>query len=390
MRRLLATVFLFAFVACDSDPNGTTSQFDDATVEALSSALEAQRADLDLAGAIVGVWMGDDEWTHTLGHVDRARSAPMSTDLHFRIGSVTKTFTGELILRLVDEGVLSLDDTVDMYLPDAPRASEVTIRHLGRMESGYATYTFDPDFQAALFAGGNITWRPMDVIQIGWDNTAAECPIVPGYCFDPGTDFAYNNTNLAMLGLIAEQETGTPLRDLFRTYLLTPAGMSNTLMPTNASLPSPYPRGYSTQGLAEGSREVHDVTDWNPTWGYGTGDMVSTLADLRIWAEIIGSGSGLSAAMRAERFRESRFPPNQPGRAYSFALGVKDGFWGHTGSTTGYTTTVKHNPDRGVTLVVLTNGDQHYRRDTSDERPYTPSDVLADAVLEILKPEGGW
>lgn len=359
--------------------------FTPAESEALVRALESERDDLGLVGGIVGVWDGEGaEWVQQIGAAARD-GEPIQRDTHLRIGSVTKTFTGELILRLADEGKLSLDDPVSRYVDSVPNGDEVTLRHLGRMESGYATYTYDPEFQQAIFSDPERSWTPGELLEIAWENTRAGCPHSSAHCFEPGTAFAYSNTNLALLGLVAEKVTGQPLRELFRRYFFEPLGMDHTSMPTDASLPTPYAHGYSTQGCSETTGPVCDITKFNPTWGYGTGDLVSTLDDLRIWARVAGSGSRLAPASRAERFFASRLPPSRPGTAYSFALGINHGeWWGHTGSIPGFTTTMLHHPYDDLTVVVMTNGDELPRKSDPEGRRGTPSKALARLVVDAL------
>ena len=79
--------------------------------------------------------------TRALGVADLTSKEPMTSDLHHRIGSVTKTFTISLFLQAEAEGLLSLDDTIDQYVDDVPNGDKITLRQMANMTSGIASYT---------------------------------------------------------------------------------------------------------------------------------------------------------------------------------------------------------------------------------------------------------
>ena len=157
--------------------------------------------------------------------------------MHFRIGSITKTFTGTVILQLVDEGKLRLDDPIAKYQPEVPNGANITIRQLLQMTSGLFNYTDDPAWNQALDANRQRVWSPQELVAIALAH--------PPY-FAPGTDFHYSNTNTVLLGLIIEQITGNNVADEFARRIFTPLGMRETVMPppTMAAIPDPHPRGY--------------------------------------------------------------------------------------------------------------------------------------------------
>jgi D-alanyl-D-alanine carboxypeptidase len=95
-------------------------------------------------GAIVGVWVpGRGTWIHAAGLADRATKRPMQVQDYTRIGSITKTFIGTLILQLVGEGRLGLDEPIQRWAPEVPNAQHITVRALLNMSSGLYNYTED-------------------------------------------------------------------------------------------------------------------------------------------------------------------------------------------------------------------------------------------------------
>ncbi|MGN5239418.1 MULTISPECIES: serine hydrolase [unclassified Rhodococcus (in: high G+C Gram-positive bacteria)] len=147
------------------------------------------------------------------------------------------------------------------------------------MTSGIPSYTFDDEFQQQVFADPTAPWTPDQLL----DLVRGDPPN-----FAPGEQFKYSNSNTIALGLVIEQVSGRPLEDYFREDLFDPVGMTQTTLPTDASLPPPRLQGITEQGQAEG--QTADATDWNPSWGWSAGAVTSTIDDLEIWGRALGTG----------------------------------------------------------------------------------------------------
>ncbi len=319
-------------------------------------------------GVIAGVWIGNRGWTAVRGSTRRAAGPrPVLAD-HTRIGSVTKTLVGTLILKLVDQGKLSLNETVEKWFPTLPDANTITIGELGNMSSGIATYTGNSAITDQYFANPRQIWNPDTLIAGG-----AALPRV----FAPGTGFNYSDTNLVMLGRIAEMVTGKPLAVLLRTKVFKPLGMNQSSFPTANRLPTPFLRGYSIQGSQLGN--ALDATSWSPTFAAGAGQAISTLGDLHRWAKAVGTGALLTPA--TQRFRLVPNPASEAGgRAYLFALGRDHGWLGHEGSIPGYNTELEYLPARKATIVVLVN------TDISNAQGNSPASTIFDALAKEVAP----
>ena len=129
-------------------------------------------------------------------------TTPPRADTHFRIASNTKTMTAAVIVQLAQEGKLSLDDPVSKYVPGVPNGDNITIAELLEMRSGLYNYTDAPELSASLDRDPTKVWTPDELLAIAF----AHPPNFP-----PGTAYEYNNTNYALLGLIAEKVDGKPL-----------------------------------------------------------------------------------------------------------------------------------------------------------------------------------
>ena len=297
----------------------------------------------------------------------------MQADVHQRIGSVTKTFTVTALLQLAERGKLSLDDPIGKYVPGMPNG-DATLAELAAMRSGIPSYTVNEEFRKRFFADPQHKWQPQQLV----DLVKGEEPM-----FEPGTMMFYSNTNLVLLGMVIEMVAGAPIQDVLRNQILGPLGMKNTFLPADNSLPRPHARGYTLQGV-DGNRPV-DATDWNPSWGWTAGAMISDLDDLLVWGEALGMGRGiLSPRMQSKRLASFDFDvpihlgphkaaPQTPAMAYGLGLGLALGWVGHEGELPGFDTYVQHYEPEGITMVVMANTDILSGSDCGKDQPTLPS-----------------
>ena len=309
---------------------------------------EAAQAGFKLAaapGAIVGVRTPQGTWIKAYGESDPTTNAPMTADMHTRIGSVTKTFTGTMIMQLAEQKKISLDDTIDKYLTGIPNGDRVTLRMLANMTSGIASYTRSTKFTDVFFSQPETVWTPDQLVAIG----VGESPL-----FEPGAQFDYSNTNTVLLGKVIEKVTGQPIGTAIKQMIFDPLHLNDTVWPGDSTdLPAPYPQGYTLQGNAATPSNPSNATNWNPSWGWTAGELISNMNDLLTYDRALGTGQGLlSPASQAERLRSF------PGEAgYGIGLGCIDGWVGHTGELPGYNTSVYYDTTSDTSIVVQTNSD---------------------------------
>ncbi|MFF7264993.1 serine hydrolase domain-containing protein [Streptomyces sp. NPDC008159] len=332
----------------------------------LDRTIEEARREAGIPGIVTGLWMpGRGNYVRATGVADTASGTPMTTDVFVRIGSETKTFTVTALLKLVDDREIRLDDPISRYVAGVPNGRRITLRHLAEMRSGLFPYTADQDFTQALFSDPSRSFTPAELLRYSFKhpNTAA-----------PGTTFQYCNTNLVLLGLVVERVGGRPFPDFLRERVLRPARLHHTFFPWGAEFPEPHPHGY-TDDL---TGEVVDATDWNPSWAWAAGAMISDLHDLRRWAEIVATGKLLSAATQRERL--TMLPTGFPGTRYGLGILETGGWIGHNGSLPGYESVTVHLPSKKATLVLLLNTDITHEGQE-------PSSLVARAITEVVTPD---
>lgn len=284
---------------------------------------------------------GEPDFLIKRGTANLMTNEPINEDNAFRIASVTKTFTGTAVLMLVDEGLINLDSTIAHYLPEynIPSGNAITVRMLGKMTSGLFDYSEDPDMWELFFASDyTMNFPPDSLLAIAFRHPMN---------FTPGTAYEYCNTNIVLLGLLIEKITGKPAEQVITEKVIMPLQLTNTYFGGPFFMNTPYTHGYT---LADDG--LVDATNWNPSWGYTAGAMISNLEDMKKWAPLLANGALLSKTMKAERFD---FGTNKYGFCVE-SVNYKNDHWiGHPGSIPGYNTQVWYNPAKKITMVINSN-----------------------------------
>lgn len=348
--------------------SATAKSVDDALAQRLDAAIKQAMTTTGVPGAIVGIWGPDGDYVRAFGVADKSTRAPMKTDFYSRIGSVTKTFTVTAVLQLAGEGKLGLDDPVAEYVPGVPLGDRITLRQLARMQSGLFNYSASPEFQKAMFADPRRAFTPRELLSYA---------LAEPNQFPPGERFDYCNTNTILLGLVVQKVSGEPLNSYIHDKILAPLGMSHTSFPTTNAFPDPHAQGYTVQ-TADGKEAT--ATDWDPSWGWAAGAMISTLDDMRTWADALASGKLLTPPMQEQRLQTVGSPGMPPQDGYGLGIFNLGGWIGHNGSLPGYQTVVVHLPQKQTSLVILTNTDIEYQGGE-------PSTTLATAITKELTPD---
>ena len=329
--------------------SASKSAFSDAQEQRFQMVLNEARASFKFPGVQAGIWSPTGTWIGRSGTRGPGQDAPPALSDHTRIGSVTKTFTVTALLQLVEKSRLSLKDPISCYVKGIPNGS-ATLGELANMTSGIPSYTANPAFQEALFANPTRPWSPQQLVNI-IRGTKPD--------FAPGKGWEYSNTNTVLLGMVIQKVTKEPIATVFEDQILRPLHLNQTFFITNSpALPAPHLSGVTEQGQPAGSSA--NATNWNPSWAFTAGSMVSNLNDLHRWGVALGTGVGiLTPAM--EKIRQDSIirdiPPNTAERGYGYGIGDANGWWGHTGELPGFNTVVMYNVKSRTTIVVMVNSD---------------------------------
>lgn len=307
----------------------------------VGKAMEAER----LPGVSVTITGPQGNYTRAYGVADRGTGAPYSAADHVRIASITKTFTATAILLQVAKGKLSLEDTIDKWLPTVPNASRITVRDLLAMRSGLYDFTAEPKFLRDFTKNPLMKFSPWDVVKI----EETHKPVA-----EPDTETKYTDSNYVLLGLILEKVSGETVEANITKDVIRPLGLKHTSFPTTAAMPKPFAHGYFAGD--DGKGKIQDYTAVNPKVAWTAGAMVSTLGDLRKYGRELATGALLPPSLQAERIKFGDIP-NGSGPSVGYGLGILHvGNWlGHDGAIFGFSTVTMYEPKSGMTIAATAN-----------------------------------
>jgi D-alanyl-D-alanine carboxypeptidase len=296
-------------------------------------------------GVIIMTRRGQQVSNVVAGLAGKATGQPMQPQDKVRIGSITKTFVATVVLRLAAERRLSLNDSVQKWLPGAITGhgyhpARITIRQLLQQTSGIQDYTSAPGFLTE--ANLAKTWQPQQLVDIA----LRLGPPVHGWL--------YSDTNYILLGMIIQKVTGqSPITEISRR-ILVPLGLHDTSFPlTSKQIPAPYAHGYY------GPIDVTNAI--NPSVAWTAGAMISTVGDVARFYRALLDGRLLPPAQQRELL--AAIPVNDTGELFAehYGLGIYSvqlscgTAWGHDGGIIGFKTFAYTSPDGNRQAVIVYN-----------------------------------
>lgn len=331
----------------------------------LQQALDATMTEYDVPGAAVGVWVpGQGSWTSAAGLADIEGRTAASTDMAWPLRSITKSYTVSLLLQLVDEGEVSLEDTIDQYVTGVTNGDTITLRELANMTSGNADYT-DAEFFEAYQADPTriFTLEELNGFMLG----------EPAQ-FAPGAEHVYTNANTNLLGAVIEEVTGRQFDEVLDARILEPLGQAETQYLVDVDeWEEPHANGYAPtkDGL---EAQPQNLSIFGPA-----GSMITSLDDARVWGETLAGGMLLTPGTQAERLEGDPLESGPPYDIYALGIGETNGWWGHNGEGLGFTAAIFHHLDSRATVAVFMN-------ESNVEPKAHPADQLFRRLARILRP----
>ncbi len=280
---------------------------------------------------------------------------PVGNDSVFRIGSVTKQFTAAALVKLDEEGKLSLDDLLSKYYPDYPRAGDITLKQMLHHTSGMHNYTEDESFlaQAAL------TKTPDQ-----WVAYFSKMPKLQD--FEPGTDWNYSNTAYFLLGAVVEKVEGKPLAKVLEARFFQPLGLRHTALDDEREVVPDRVAGYDGE-----PGKFRNAAPISMTIPGGAGAMRSTADDLARWNAALFGGKILRPASLAAMTAPGKLGDGRasgtaiakkegmPAGEYGYALFISN-YEGHRkishgGGIFGFNSSLSEFPRDRITVAVIAN-----------------------------------
>jgi D-alanyl-D-alanine carboxypeptidase len=298
-------------------------------------------------GVIIMTRRGQQVSHVVAGLADKATGKLMRPQDRVHIGSITKTFVATVVLQLAAERRLSLNDSVQKWLPGVitghgNHPAQITIRKLLQHTSGLRDYAADPRFQTTQ--GLAQTWRPQQLVDVA----LRLGPPVHGWL--------YSNTNYILLGMIIQKVTRhSPITEI-RRRIQVPLGLHDTSFPlTSKRIPAPYAHGY--YGDIDMTHLVNPSTAWT------AGAMISTVDDVARFYRALLTGLLLPPAQQRELL--ATIPVHDSGELFAeqYGLGIYrvhlpcGTAWGHDGGYPGGFKTFAYTSPNGSRQAVMVYND---------------------------------
>jgi len=323
-------------------------------ISELRARLEQETTEDSFSGAVLIARNGAPIFAEAYGLADRERVTRNTVKTRFRLGSITKMFTGVATLQLVEAGKVRLDDPLGKYLSDFPQkevATKVAVEHLLNHTSGTGDI-FGPEFDARR-------------MQLRTLSDFAKLQEDKGLRFEPGTRWEYSNYGFILLGVLIEKVSGQTYYDYVRDHIYLPAQMwSSGAEPEDTFLPDRsigYTRAAGTTfrpstGLLP---YLRPNTESLPYRGSSAGGGYSTVHDLLGFTNAVQQSKLLPPSL-TEMLNTGKVETDHSTHyGYGFEHYTNNGaHWiGHTGGAIGMNGDLEFCPELGYTVVSLANLD---------------------------------
>ncbi|MFX1548337.1 MAG: serine hydrolase domain-containing protein [Promethearchaeota archaeon] len=336
-------------------PNHIT-KIDESLFRELQDILDQELKTSKGIGASVAVlFPTQDIWIGTSGMSDPLNSETIQSDTLFYIGSINKNFIAALILKLVEEGRLTLEDKIYNWLPSHENINnEIIIRQLLNHTSGifdYIEHTNSYDKKRLGYFDLSKIWTPEEII-----SRFLKKPYFP-----PGKGWHYSSTNYLLLMMIIESITQSKIFYEIRHRLLDPLGLKSIFFDYYEKIPPEFPIAHNWFDLNQNGTLINLMTkprDAIATWAYG--EMYSNATDLVKWFDYLFHGKVINN-YSLEKMLTFIYPTPGENWMEGYGLGIGESsfgklkYWLHAGSIFGYTSAVVHIPSINLSLAILGN-----------------------------------
>ena len=373
MKKLILslTLMLLLLSGCVTTAQDAPQAFPPDAVAAIQAEMDDLTAGELPPGMVVWIDAPGYRFEGASGSANLADATSMSPSDAFRIGSITKMFTAAVIVKLAEEGVLTLDDPLALWLPEVaeqlPNGDQITLRHLLSHTSGLFNVVEHESYWADLFTEivvdedtGAVT---LACVQRDPHDTLARYVYGKDALFEPGTQWYYSNTNYTLLGMVIEKAAAMPLAEAYRTRIYEPLGMESTFLDCYEDAVTDVVHGYTGSGDT-----LADLTELHESIGWSAGGIVSTASDLIAFARGLFGGALFDDP-------ESLVAMTTPAPGSSYGLGVmlQGDYMGHAGYIAGFRSLLDYAPELDAVVVML------YNHDGAD-----PEQSLADVMNPVL------
>ncbi len=320
----------------------------------LNHILDDYRNQLNAVGLSAAMNLKDGElWTGNAGFsyttTGPTDTIPMTSDLLFGMGSITKTFSAAAIMRLQENDILTLDDPISQWITEYENINpDITIRQLLNHTSGVYDYVENSDFiNTAFFDPGKI-WTADEIL-----STYINAPY-----FSAGSDWEYSNSNYLLAGLVISAAANKPYNEYIREQFFDPVGLTETFFYPQETLSGEFAHLYAN---LFGTGVIDVIALGFPLEGSfsaagAAGGIISTPSDMTTWVKALYGGDVLLQESIDEMQTIVPFDAWLDGYGLGTMKDITGGknSWGHGGDIL-YSSAAFYNPDTESSLALASN-----------------------------------
>jgi CubicO group peptidase (beta-lactamase class C family) len=353
---LVAVSALIGLTSCMA-PAQPSADYDQVEAELASDVVERLDATLAEAirlsgssGAVAGVWAPwAGSWTAGEGVVDFSEGADRVTaDTGFQLAGATGEITCAIALRLVDSGVVGLDDRVGSMVRGLPGIGDITIEQLCRHQSGLQDYY--PSLRRHFVSNPARVWPSGELIASG---------MALDRVGEPGATWLESRTGMLLLATALEQHTGRSWSELAEQYVFDPLDMDATALPDAMETGYAGALGGYSAALSSGKADcaaLVDVSRRSSSIGGAAAGARSTLDDAREFSQSFAAGALFSEGTARRAWTVEPFGGTAPSWQGQGIGGQQFGpMRGVAGESTGALTAAFTDPESGLTVVLALN-----------------------------------
>jgi CubicO group peptidase (beta-lactamase class C family) len=355
LRPRLVAVSIAVLVALARVPAQQPAAHLQQAIDRIDAMTAAEQAKDNVGSVTVGIVHGPQLiWTRSYGHADGERKIPATKDTVYRIGSITKQFTGLMLLQLVQDGTVRLSDPVERYLPEidkvsgrASTAPPVTLVQFATMTAGMGR---EPANLSKYLVGPVAQWEQVMIAAL------AETK----YDHEPGTRYLYSNIGYAMLGAALSRAAKMPFTRYVEQRIFAPLGMTHTVFEPTRAIDGAIATGYAIDRSGRVSSEAPQREHAGRGYKVPNGAIYTTVGDLaRFVAFELGEGPETVLKKATLEESQSRVASSNGRLDSGYGIGFQltrrgeHVFLGHGGSVAGYTAQAWiHRPSKTGVIVL--------------------------------------
>lgn len=390
MKQYFPFILFLTLLSCKKTDIGPTTNCsplfsDSSSKHPKASAYQAilnKYVDKGLPGVVLLIHDSNGLWIGAAGKADIKEGIPMSPCTVSKVASITKMFTGVLIMKLVEQGKIDLDARVSKYLPEnkikkVKNASESTVRQLMNHTSGIYDIITDQGFYLAVLNNAAHNWEPEELLKYAEKKEPY---------FAPGKDCFYSNTNFLLLSMILNEVTTKPHSQLMHDYIFQPLDLKHTYYFWHDPLPGNTAQGYFD---LYNNGTICNVSNYNTGSGNGYGGIYADVYDLMKFIEALLVKKTLLSQQSLNQMLVFDQPLEPETFRYTGLAIYKDFIdrdpsefsYGHRGRDLGYSADLNWFPKKNTTMAMIVN----YGTDGKSSLRPTFYDLRLAVVDEIFK-----